>query len=115
MPVFYYSILLNVVIVYYLRSTVIRFVSTSDKFGICTTVGIMGLLVEDKMHTFYAVVVLAYAVVVLAYAVVVLAYAVVVLAYAVKVVLAYAVKFVVLAYAVKKYSHVELYFVHSSQ
>ncbi len=32
--------------------TVIRFVSTSAKFGICTVVGLNGTLVEDKMRTF---------------------------------------------------------------
>jgi hypothetical protein len=30
--------------------TVIRFVSTSAKFGICTVVGLNGTLVEDKMR-----------------------------------------------------------------
>jgi hypothetical protein len=35
-----------------LAHTVICFVSTSAKFGICTVVGINGKLVEDKMRTF---------------------------------------------------------------
>jgi hypothetical protein len=34
------------------RSTVIRFVSTSGKFGICTVVGLNGTLVEGKMRIF---------------------------------------------------------------
>jgi hypothetical protein len=32
--------------------TVIRFFSTSAKFGICTVMGLNRTLVEDKMHTF---------------------------------------------------------------
>ena len=32
---------------------IIRFVSTCAKFGICTVVGLIGTLVEDKMPTFW--------------------------------------------------------------
>jgi hypothetical protein len=32
--------------------TVIRFVSTNAKFGICTVVGLNGTLVEEKMRKF---------------------------------------------------------------
>ncbi len=35
--------------------TVIRFVSTNAKFGICTVMCLNGTLVEDKMHIFYIV------------------------------------------------------------
>ncbi len=36
----------------YAPHTVIRFVSTSAKFGIFTVVGLNGTLVEDEMRTF---------------------------------------------------------------
>jgi hypothetical protein len=40
-----------------LAYTVIRFVSISVKFGICTVLGLNGTLVEAKIHTWDAVVV----------------------------------------------------------
>ncbi len=44
---------LNLVIIrLYQSTTVIRFVSTSAKFGICTVVDLNGTLVEDKMRIF---------------------------------------------------------------
>ncbi len=36
----------------FINCTVIRFVSTNAKFGICTVVGLNGTLVEDKMRKF---------------------------------------------------------------
>jgi hypothetical protein len=37
-----------------LLHTVIRFVSTRAKFGICTVVGLNETLVKDEMRTFYS-------------------------------------------------------------
>jgi hypothetical protein len=34
------------------RCTVIRFISSSAKFGLCTVAGLNGALVDDKIRTF---------------------------------------------------------------
>ncbi len=46
------NLVLDATALYFCCRTVIRFVSTSEKFGICTIVGLNGTLLEDQMRRF---------------------------------------------------------------